>query len=157
MDLMINTYKLLEEIQSKKINCFSGIGLVVYDSHSFDHTRHCDLRPNDKSPCYSITDNNLCDYLINISDYHHTLHDGFHMMNNQGILTHVAQYFVPPVVKSLIPNQEHGVRLFSSMCGSTIEGVLFIGTISSDYKIYMFQSGNYINTNKLAEVIKYEH
>lgn len=153
MELMMNTYKLLKKIKSKENNYFSGIGLVVYDS-KFDHASHCDLRPDIKSPCYSVTDDNICDYFVNISDYHHTLHDGFHMMNNDGILTHVAQYFVPPVVKGLTPNQEHGVRLFSSMCGSTIGGVLFIGVISSSNKIYIFQSGEYINIDKLEEDIK---
>ncbi len=70
-------------------------------------------------------------------------------MNKGGYLTHVAQYFVPPIVKGLIPNQEHGVRLYSSMCGSMIEGVLFIGMISSDNQVFIFANGEYLDIDEL--------
>ncbi len=116
MSLMVNMYKLLKRITLSDIENFSGIGIVVYGD-GFSEASHCDLRPDIKCPQYSILDDEVFQYLIKISDYHHALHDGFHMVNEQGILTHVAQYFVPPVVKDLQPNQEHGVRLYSSMCG----------------------------------------
>lgn len=149
MDLLLETYKMLKEVVYAAPSNFSGIGLVAYDSKKFDSKCHCNLRPNIKNPQYCIKNKEFSDYLIEIADYHNTLHDGFHMMNESGILTHVAQYFVPPIVDNLVPNQEHGVRLHSSMCGSMLEGILFIAVICSDLNIYIFKSGK--NVNKLVE------
>lgn len=145
MGLIYETYELLEEIVSTNPENFSGIGLVVYDSKKLDRKSHCDLRPNIKTPQYSIHDKGLVDYLIHISDYHNTLHDGFHMMNESGVLTHVAQYFVPPIVENLAPDQDHGVRVHSSICGSTLQGVLFIAVVCSNSNIYLFQDGKKVN------------
>lgn len=73
------------------------------------------------------------------------------MFNKDGELTHVAQYFVPPARKDLLPNQEHGVRLYSSICGSTMDGVLFIAVISSNFEIDFFENGNYLDLNEMEE------
>lgn len=151
MDLLFDIYKLMRAIQKKEKEKFSGIGLVIYDEKTFDSNRHCDLRPEIKCPRYHITDDKICDYLAEISNYDHDLHDGFHMANSDGYLTYVAQYFVPPIIKNLMPNQSHGVRIYSSMCGSMIEGVVYIATISSDEKIFIFKNGEYANIDELEE------
>lgn len=155
--LVLDTYRLLRKITEKTTEYFSGIGLVVYDSKRFDADSHCDLRPEINCPEYKIIDEKAVDYLAEISEYTHKLHDGFHMVNEDGVLKYVAQYFVPPVVKSLRPNQEHGVRLYSSMCGSLLEGVLFIGVISSDRTIFIIKEGQYIDINLLEEEIINEY
>lgn len=141
MRLMDKSYELCKKVIARKPMNFSGIGLVTYDTNEFDENLHCNLRPNIDCPHYSVDNEKLVDYLIDISDYHNTLHDGFHMMNEKGILTHVAQYFVPPVIYGLTPNQDHGVRFHSSLCGSTLKGVLFITIICSDESIYIFEDG----------------
>lgn len=149
MDIIVETYKLLKKIASKDIEQFTGIGLVVYDEKNFDRNCHCDLRPDISCPHYHITDDKICDYLIDISKHENTLHDGFHMVNEKGTLSYVAQYFVPPVIQSLKPHQDHGVRVYSSMCGSVLPGVLLIGVISSNYDIYIFRKGEYVDLAKL--------
>lgn len=141
MCLINKMYNLCEKIVEKKPENFSGLGLVVYDTNQFDDSLHCDLRPNSDYIHYTIEDEELVDYLINVSDYHNTLHDGFHMLNENGILTHVAQYFVPPIIKEISPDQDHGVRVYSSLCGSTIKGVLFIVAVCSDLSIYIMKDG----------------
>lgn len=151
MDLLLDTYKLMKAVQKKKKERFSGIGIVVYDEKTFDSNRHCDLRPDIKCPKYHITDDKICDYLAEISSYNHDLHDGFVMVDSNGYLSYVAQYFVPPIVKGLMPNQYHGVRLYSSMCGSMIKGVVYIATISSDEKIFIFKNGEYVDIDELEE------
>lgn len=151
MDLIFRIYKLFKEIAINKSQCFSGIGLVIYDPAAFDASSHCDLRPGVKCPHYNISDSGICDYLIEISDYHHTLHDGFHFVDRHGALTHTAQYFVPSIVNGVEPHQDHGVRLYSAMCGSTIKGVLFIGIMCSNGEIYIFRSGAYVDISKLEE------
>lgn len=149
MDLILRTYKVLSEIKKDLTDEFSGLGLVVYDSTIFSPANHCDLRPGIKFPRYNVYDENIYDCLLSISDYRNTLHDGFHFIDQEGTLTHVAQYFVPSIVKDLHPDQEHGVRLFSSICGSTILGVLFIATICSNGDIYIYESGKPLNLNNL--------
>lgn len=66
------------------------------------------------------------------------------MANEEGILTDVAQYFVPPVIEGLLPNQYHGVRFHSSLCGSTMKGVKFIAVICSDESVYILKNGKII-------------
>lgn len=149
MDLILQTYKVLTQIKERLSDGFSGIGLVAYDSSSFSPSNHCDLRPDIDFPHYSIYDEDIYDFLLDISDYRNTLHDGFHFINQDGIVTHVAQYFVPSIVETLSPHPEHGVRLYSSICGSTIPGVLFIATICSNGDIYIFQSGKQVNVSKI--------
>ena len=102
------------------------------------------MRPDIECPHLSVDDEEIIDYLSEISDYHNTLHDGFHMVNEKGVLTNVAQYFVPPIVEGLYPNQYHGVRLHSSLCGSTMEGILFIAVICSDDSIYILKEGKVV-------------
>ena len=144
MDLKEQAFELCKKIVKKNPQNFSGIGLVVYDSMLFDQHNHCNLRPDIECPHYHLDDEEIIDYLVDISDYHNTLHDGFHMANEEGILTDVAQYFVPPVIEGLLPNQYHGVRFHSSLCGSTMKGVKFIAVICSDESVYILKNGKII-------------
>lgn len=149
MRLIEQTYNVLKEISRNPGDGFSGLGLVVYDPDKFDSKSHLDLRPDiDFSPI-NVYDSRICDCLKEISDYRNKFHDGFHFINGEGTLTHVAQYFVPGIVENLFPDQNHGVRLYSSMCGSTIEGVLFIATICSNGDIYIYRNGEEVNLKEL--------
>lgn len=147
MNLIKRTYNILTEIKKDLPSGFSGLGLVAYDSSIFSPLNHCDLRPDIKFPSYNIFDDNIYTCLLNISDYRNTLHDGFHFIDQNGTLTHVAQYFVPNIVKELKPDPQHGVRLYSSICGSTVSGVLFIATICSNGDIYIHKDGKQITIN----------
>lgn len=149
MSILERIYEVLKEIQKDPGEGFSGLGLVVYDSKLFDSTNHLDLRPKTDFTHCNIYKEDICNCLKEISDYRNTLHDGFHFIDQQGTLTHVAQYFVPGIVKELHPVQEHGVRLYSSMCGSTISGVLFIATICSNGDIYIYENGKEVDLEKL--------
>lgn len=151
MTILEQMYKVLKEIQKDPGEGFTGLGIVVYDSEVFDETSHLDLRPNTKFNHKNIYKDEICNCLKEISDYRNTLHDGFHFVNQDGTLTHVAQYFVPGIVKNLLPDQEHGVRLYSSMCGSTILGILFIATICSNGDIYIYEDGKEINLETLSQ------
>ena len=147
--IVLDLYSMLKKIRTNCTDNFSGIGIIVYDENIFDSNRHCDLRPNVKCPNYNIVDRQLVNYLIRISDYRNDLHDGFNMVDSKGNLTHVAQYFVPPIVKKLQPNLHHGVRLHSSICGSVLDGVICIGEISSEREKKKKKNGNYVNLEEL--------
>lgn len=151
MSLISQTYKALKQVKERLSDGFSGIGLVAYDSLSFSPSNHCDLRPGINLPYHSIYDEDISRFLLDISSYRNTLHDGFHFINQDGIVTHVAQYFVPAIVETLHPHPEHGVRLYSSICGSTIPGVLFIATVCSNGDIYIFRSGKEVDLNKILK------
>ena len=151
--IILDMYSLLKRISDNCTENFSGIGIVVYDDERvFDSNCHCDLRPNNKCKNYNIKDERIVNYLIDVSDYHNDLHDGFDMIDmidSKGNLTHVAQYFVPPIVKRFQPNLKHGVRLHSSICGSVLDGVICIGVISSGRDIYILRNGSYVNLEEL--------
>lgn len=149
MSILERTYEVLKEIKKDPGERFSGLGLVIYNSNVFNSTSHLDLRPNTNFNHCNIYKDDICNCLKEISDYKNTLHDGFHFINQKGTLTHVAQYFVPSIVKNLYPDQEHGVRLYSSMCGSIISGVLFIATICSNGDIYIYENGKEVNLDDL--------
>lgn len=152
MNLEEQAFELCKKIVERNPQNFSGIGLVVYDSKVFDQRKHCNLRPDIMCPSYKLDDDEMVDYLVDISDYHNTLHDGFLMVNEKGILTDVAQYFVPPVIDGLFPNQYHGVRFHSSLCGSKMEGVIFIAIICSDESVYILKDGEIIMKKEAAYV-----
>lgn len=142
-------YQLLKNIAEKRTKEFSGLGIVVYDENILSEECHCDLRPNFKFTQINIDNTEIVDKLIEYSDYRCNLHDGFCFMNQSGDLTHVAQYYVPSVRKEIFPNQEHGVRTYSAACGSMMEGVKFIGLISSNNDIYIYKEGKeFINDSK---------
>lgn len=134
-------YNLLKNIAKESDNNFSGIGIVAYDSNNFSKDCYCDLRPDFKFKKINISNPKIVNKLLEYTDYKNTLHDGFCMLNENGELTHVAQYFVPKIVSNLKPNQNHGVRTYSAACGSKMKGVNFIGMISCNNEIYLYEDG----------------
>lgn len=146
MDNMIKmTYNTLNRIRDNWDEEFSGTGLIVYDSKVLKKLHYCALRPSIKcAKELKLGDPKLSDYLLEIGNYNHTLHDGFHMVNEKGVLTHVAQYFVPNIDHSIYPDQNHGTRVHCSILSSLVEGVILIGTITLDKSIYIFKNGESI-------------
>lgn len=134
-------YNLLKSMAQKRDDKFSGIGIVAYETELFPKDCYCDLRPDFKLEKVDIEKSNVSDLLLEYGNYQNTLHDGFCLVNEKGELTHVAQYFVPKIVKNLVPNQNHGVRTYSAACGSKMEGVKFIGMISCNNEIYVYKDG----------------
>lgn len=132
----------LKQVADRKNNSFSGMGLVVYKSDIFPDETRCCLRPGVACPHgLTLGSPELADYLAKISANGHELHDGFHFANEDGILTHVAQYFVPEIVPGKKPHKAHGVRFFSALCGSLMNGVLMTGVVCSNGKTYLFMNG----------------
>jgi len=138
--------QLLKEIvnnaANNKITNFSGIGLVLYSSKSFSRKHHSDLRPSIKCPeNIWINDGTAVDFLLNVSKKYHPCHDGYHFINEKGQLTDIAQYFWPPIVPEIKPNEQHGTRDLSAKYGSCIKGVIAIGIVHSDYQTFYFEKG----------------
>jgi len=141
-ELIENFCRLLKKISKKRTKNFSGIGMVVYNSALLPEKSHCDIRPLIFCPKGTkISEKSCLEYLLEISQTSHPLHDGFHFINERGELTHVAQYFVPPIVKGIRPNHSQGIRFRSAQYGSLIKGVITTGIINHNFEPYYFIKG----------------
>lgn len=137
---------LLIELSSNKDKNFSGLGLILYDDLNILSQHHCNLVNNEQYvPPLKLGTHKLTNYLVEISHYQHPYHDGFHFMNKQGVLTHVAQFFSPPIHKFLPEVIGQGARTYCSQCGSNIVGITLIGSISSKRNIHLFKKGKLFN------------
>ena len=124
---------------------FSGIGLVIYQSRILSKNIHHETRPQTPYPRnLKLTDKSFFDFLLEISSTSHSLHDGFHFINQKSELTHVAQYFAPPKAEGVKPDYSHGIRFWSAQHGSLAEGVITIGTVSQNHEPYCFIKGEAI-------------
>ncbi len=150
---IINAFvNMLTELSAIKSQNFSGAGFVLYNNLTELSQYHCNL-VNDGQliPPLKLGTKSLIVYLEEISKYQHPYHDGFHFINSEGVLTHVAQFFSPPVNKFLPKILGQGARTFCSQCGSNVNGVLMVGSVFSNRSIYLFEKGNLVNANLLCE------
>jgi hypothetical protein len=140
--LIKNFHWLLKEISKKGANNFVGIGLVLYNSNYISNIPHCSLRPSISAPEeIRIKSKSTVDFLLEISILSHCLHDGYHFFDERGLLTHVAQYFVPPICEHIVPNELYGTRYLSAQYGSCIKGVIATGVVSLNLKAHCFRGG----------------
>lgn len=136
--------KMLKEIKDRKIEDFSGVGLVLYDSKYLRHIPFCPLRPSSKCPRgISISKGNMMDMLADISKRSHPWHDGYHFLNEKGELTHISQYLATPLNKNVAPNELYGTRHLSAQLGSHINGIIAIGIVNFNRNAAYFEKGKY--------------
>ena len=136
---------MLNRLAVHKDQNFSGAGFVLYDELTTLSKYHCNLVEQEQDmPTLMLGTPGLVDYLMEISHYQHPYHDGFHFINKHGVLTHVAQFFSPPVYKFAPEIKGQGARTYCSQCGSKIDGVIMIGSISSKRHIHLFKKGKSI-------------
>jgi hypothetical protein len=138
--LFRKTLPFLRAVASHAGTDFVGLGILAYTR--LQAVTHCDLRPGYRSPSGLVVGSpQFEDYLVNLARPDHIAHDGFVFFNRDGVLTHVAQYFVPPFAPDLRPDGTHGVRAHSALCGSLLTGVLFTAVICSNRDILTFRGG----------------
>ena len=154
---LINSFiNMLIELAKMKIQHFSGAGFVLYHDMSILSQYHCNLvNDGHHIPPLKVGTNELMSYLIEISSYQHPYHDGFHFINGNGVLTHVAQFFSPPIYKFIQNVLGQGARTLCSQCGSNIDGVLMVGSVSTNQSIYLFENGTLVNDKLITfQVVK---
>ena len=144
--------KVCNQIVEAPVENFTGIAVAVINE-DFDKSHVASLRPELKLENINYFENTqaFIDYLNIGSKLGGVVHDGFHLMNNFGTITHSAQYFVPMPVKELPVNQLCGTRYHSALFGSVMKGIEFIITISSNKTIYIFQNGKIVYEKKSAD------
>lgn len=129
--------KLLIEVDARAGLDFSGIGLIVSE-WPLDLPILA-LRP--VSDPGEVTD--VADKLAKISNPAHEHHDGFHVLGPDLRLTHLAQYFSPPIVPSapIDRSRRFGGRYLAALFGSALPGVLATGIASREFGIAVFHDG----------------
>lgn len=127
---------------------FTGTGIVLYQNDEEIKKYHCNLvNQMPKIDAIELGTQKMAEYLLSISSYNHPCHDGFHFINHQGKLTHVAQFFAPPVNTMRANISGQGARTLCALHGSAIPGVNLIGTISLKSHIHLFKNGALLSTN----------
>ena len=140
-----NFINLLKKIEQRKDGQFSGIGLIIYDSTNRLKIKHLPLKPEAKIP--EIASDNydqLADFLINISADDHPWHDGFHLLNEQGELTHIAQFVETKIADNFQWESKNGARYASALLNSLEESIIMTGIIGKNYEPIIFKDGKKI-------------
>lgn len=133
---------LLKRISLMRIENFSGLGVVLYKSDVLSELTHFNTRPSVRCPKgLKIREEDCFEFLSQLTRNSADLHDGFVFVNQDGELTHVAQYFVPPVVLDIEPNGQRGIRYHSAQFGSCLDGVIATGIVGSDQTACYFIKG----------------
>jgi hypothetical protein len=136
--LMDNLKALLKQIAvaSLDVDNFSGLGVVLYDSNTLPGGIRMAIRG--KQPELGglfLTEQDSLNFLIELTKHNSPYHDGFVFINERGQLTHVSQYFVPPIVPEIIPNETAGVRYHTALFGSYLNGVIATGVVSGSNRL----------------------
>ena len=121
---------------------FSGAGIILYRKAS-----NLPITPLNSS--YQPLDLPITGWarstlsLTTICSTDSVYHDGFHCLSEDGTLTHVSQYFSPPIARGLL-NLEHevGARHRAAQYGSLLQDVIAIGVSSVDTSPVVFVNGN---------------
>lgn len=149
-DLTNRVTDFLTELSHVADSDFCGLGLVICENLAPD--LHRDLRPTVRCPeNLVLPSRQLRDYLSSVARLSSPLHDGFHFLDAEGRLTQVAQYFVPPLVRSLEPDQQHGVRVHSARCGSVLPGVILTCVLCSNFDLFVFRGGTAVSPSVVEE------
>lgn len=135
--------RLLKRISLMEIENFSGLGVVLYQSDVLSELTHFNTRPSVQCPKgLRIREEDCFGFLSQLTRNSANLHDGFVFINQDGELTHVAQYFVPPIIPDIEPNDQRGIRYHSAQFGSCVDGVIATGIVGSDLVGCYFIKGN---------------
>jgi hypothetical protein len=128
---------LLHEIWLKSDTDFSGVGIIVCD------TPIClpIINLREDFPTISGT---TAEVLSHLSSTKSKYHDGFHIINQAGLITNIAQYFSPPIVLNVNIDRSRpiGGRFVAAIFGSAIPGVLMSGIVSEGHGLSIFENGH---------------
>jgi hypothetical protein len=120
---------------------FSGLGVILYES--LESLPVIPLRTT--APLHHGED--LSQYLASISVYRSEYHDGFHLISKRWQLTHVAQYFSPPIVTNarIDRTKQFGGRYLAALFGSALPNVTLCGIVSNGFGLAVFCRGEEVH------------
>ncbi len=120
---------------------FSGLGLILYDN-----LYNIPLNPLRSSnpeglifPISGISNIVKTIHILNVKNSFY--HDGFHLLSKQIELTHICQYFSPPILNNIPIDYTKGGRFRAAQYGSCIQNVLATGVIGEEDGPFIFING----------------
>ena len=138
-----NMLQLLIDVNIRKGDHFSGLGLVMYKN--IDNLPISPLKKIAEYIQLPIKPYDLViDFLIDVSNSNSKYHDGFHLLNENLELTHIAQYLAPPIVKTKL-DEEFGSRYRTAIYTSLISDIVACGVLSKNYPPTVFVNGTIVN------------
>lgn len=137
-----NFVTVLRSISKSIKRDFSGIGLILY-SDEFDLDHCIPLKPNIvPNQAISINEPLFTTRMLTLfANKKHPLHDGFHLVYKNGIVTHFSQYVIPPKIPGIKSHSKHGTRFLTALLTSFLKGVIAVGIVESDNETYLFAKG----------------
>lgn len=133
--MLVDTFTQVKQLATQE---FSGIGLVVYKN-----IKSIPIYPLQQK-IFKTNPNDLVSDLLEISSYNSEYHDGFHFVSEDFKMSHVAQYFSPPIISNanVDYSKSLGGRFMAALFGSHVQGVLLTGILTKSNGIIIFESGN---------------
>jgi hypothetical protein len=120
---------------------FTGTGIVVYKT-TIESLPVIPLVRDSVLDQSIIDETEILTYLISISRYEDHRHDGFHFVHVNKGLTHISQFFSPPIPNGYCPNKFGiGARYRASEIGSLLEEIFEIIVLGRDGEVSVFNKG----------------
>ena len=121
---------------------FSGFGIVIYK----DTITRLPISPlrKDTKPLADIDKNveTTINFLYEISGWDDARHDGFHFIKVNFGLTHVSQYFSPPIPSNFRHTTYNiGARYRTAQYGSLLSDVLSVIVLNKDGLLHILKQG----------------
>ena len=124
---------------------FCGVGLILYsDIAPLPIAPLCD----GTGPLDAAT---LVNGISNASRLSEPCHDGFHLVSSDWRLTHIHQYFAPPLPRDFLIEGKpgFGARHASALLGSLLPAVICTGVLGAGDSLVVFQDGRICPTAQL--------
>lgn len=144
---MFTEQEIIDSIKKNYTNqrrdIFSGFGIVVYK----DTITRLPISPllKDKKPIADDIDKNVettINFLYEISGWDDARHDGFHFIKVNSGLTHVSQYFSPPIPSNFRHTTYNiGARYRTAQYGSLLSDVLSVIVQNKDGLLHILKQG----------------
>lgn len=137
-------HHFVASVEKNKKTGFSGIGLVFYEKLGILPVSPLKILPTQIN--LPMQDKNeIVKLLVEISVFDNPLHDGFHLISSDIVLTHLSQFFSTPIVPNVSLDYHHGSRHRSAFYGSFLPGVIACAVCSPGETPFIFQQGKIIS------------
>jgi hypothetical protein len=142
---MLRLRDTLALVRTKTGAGFSGIGVILYES--LDGLPVIPLRANAPLLHGGDLSQRLASISVDSSEYH----DGFHLICRNWQLTHVAQYFSPPIITDarIDRTKKFGGRYMAALFGSALPNVSLCGIVSNGLGLAIFCRGEEVHFEAL--------
>ena len=141
-DAVAHLGEILRRLEPLRDASYAGVGLLLCrDAACLPVTPLRARQPPDLPVAYL---DDIVAALLRYADQSSPYHDGFHLLSLDGHLTHLSQYFAPPIVRSLLVesrSSQHGGRYRAAQYGSCLPDVVVSGVLSRHYGPTLFVDG----------------